>query len=112
MKQSILSARNSIRGLGFLLTVFVANSAMAQEAAASNEQDVKMFAYLAAGLAIGIAALGGTLGQGRAATAALEGIARNPDASGKIFTPMILALSLIESLVILAFVIAMILQGK
>ena len=49
---------------------------------------------------------------GRAATAALEGIARNPNAQGKIFTPMILALSLIESLVILAFVIAIIHQGK
>jgi len=67
---------------------------------------------LGAGLAIGLAALGGGLGQGRAANGALEGIARNPSASGKIFTPMIIGLALIESLVIYALVIAFMLQGK
>ena len=67
---------------------------------------------LGAGLAIGLAALGGALGQGRAAQGALEGIARNPSASGKIFTPMIIGLALIESLVIYALVIAFMLQGK
>lgn len=63
-------------------------------------------------LAIGLAALGGTLGQSKAAAAALEGIARNPEAQGKIFTPMILAMALIESLVIFGFVIAFMLIGK
>ncbi len=67
---------------------------------------------LAAGLAIGLAALGGGMGQGRAAAAALDGIARNPGASGKIMTPMILGLALIESLVIYALVIAFMLVGK
>ncbi|MGE4232117.1 MAG: ATP synthase F0 subunit C [Bacteriovoracia bacterium] len=64
------------------------------------------YASLAAGLAIGIAAFGGALGQGKAAAAALDGIARNPSASGKIFVPMIIGLALIESLVLYAFVIA------
>ncbi|MBD66950.1 MAG: hypothetical protein CME62_17235 [Halobacteriovoraceae bacterium] len=63
-------------------------------------------------LAIGLGALGGTFAQGKAASAALEGIARNPEAQGKIFTPMLLGMALIESLVILAFVIAFMLQGK
>lgn len=67
---------------------------------------------IGAGLAIGIAALGGGLGQGRAVAAALEGIARNPSASGQIFTPMILGLALIESLVIYGLVIALILSFK
>lgn len=67
---------------------------------------------LAAGLAIGVAAMGGALGQGKAAAAALEGIARNPQASRNIFTPMIIGLALIESLVIYALVIAFFLQGK
>ncbi len=67
---------------------------------------------LAAGIAIGIAALGGAIGQGKAAAAALEGIARNPEASSKILTPMIIALALIESLVIYALVIAFMLQSK
>lgn len=67
---------------------------------------------MAAGLAIGLAAIGGALSQGRAAAAALEGIARNPQASGKMFTPMIIGLALIESLVIYALVIAFQLVGK
>lgn len=66
---------------------------------------------LGAGLAIGLAALGGGMGQGRAAAAALEGMARNPSASGKLFTPFIIGLALIESLVIYALVIAFMLQG-
>ena len=64
---------------------------------------------LGAGLAIGVAALGGGVGQGLAVAAALEGIARNPSASGQIFTPMILGLALIESLVIYGLVIAIML---
>lgn len=67
---------------------------------------------LAAGIAIGIAALGGTMGQGKAASAALEGIARNPEAQNKIFIPLIIAMALIESLVILAFVIANTIAGE
>lgn len=67
---------------------------------------------LAAAIAIGIGAYGGTQGQGKAAAAALEGIARNPGAQNKIFVPMILALALIESLVILTFVVANSLVGK
>jgi F-type H+-transporting ATPase subunit c len=61
---------------------------------------------IAAALAISVAAVGGALGQGKAAMAALEGIARNPGAAGKIQTPMILSLALIESLVIYALLIA------
>ena len=67
---------------------------------------------LAAGLGIGIAALGGGIGQGRAAAAALDGIARNPSAAGQIRGPMILGLALIESLVIYALIIAILLWLK
>lgn len=67
---------------------------------------------IGAGLAVGVAALGGGIGQGIAVSAALEGIARNPSASGQIFTPMIIGLALIESLVIYGLVIALILSFK
>lgn len=67
---------------------------------------------LSAGLAIGIAALGGGIGQGIAVSSALTGIARNPSAADRIFTPMIIGLALIESLVIYGLVIAFILQAK
>ena len=67
---------------------------------------------MAAGLGIGIAALGGGIGQGRAAAAALDGIARNPGAAGQIRGPMILGLALIESLVIYALIIGLLLTLK
>jgi F-type H+-transporting ATPase subunit c len=81
------------------------------QGAADNAYTVAAFTALAEGLAIGIAAAGGGLAQGRAASAALEGISRNPNAAGKIFTPYILGLALIESLVIYALVIAIFLNG-
>ena len=94
--------------------MFVPVAAFAEEAhgAVSNNPLLAPAAAIAAGLAIAIAAFGGGLGQGKAAAAALEGIARNPDASAKILTPMIIALALIESLVIYALVIAFLLFGK
>ena len=92
----------------FLLVTVLALPAFAQDAKGGGNAA----AAIAAGLAIGIAALGGALGQGKAAAAALEGIARNPNAQDKIFTPMILGLALIESPVLLASVIAFLLQGK
>ena len=67
---------------------------------------------LSAGFAIGLAAFGGSIGQGRSISSALEGIARNPGASGKITTPMIIGLAMIESLVIYALLIAFLLQAK
>jgi len=101
-----------LRFLAFCATFAVTASAFAQEEAASAGSDVGSFAALAAGIAIAIAAAGCGLAQGRAATAALEGIARNPNASDKLFTPMILGLALIESLAIYALVIAIMLIGK
>ena len=86
--------------------------AMAFADADSNKFDANKYLAMGAGFAIGIAALGGTLGQGRAAAAALEGISRNPGAAARIQTPMILGLALIESLVLFALVIAFILQSK
>jgi F-type H+-transporting ATPase subunit c len=96
----------------FLLVVLGAGVAMAADGAADNAFTQGGFIALAAGLGLGIAAFGGALGQGRTAAAALEGIARNPGASDKIFTPMILGLALIESLVIYALVIAFVFSGS
>ena len=53
--------------------------------------------------AVGIAALGAALGDGRAIAAACEGTARNPGAGGRIFTMLILGLALIETLVLFTF---------
>lgn len=64
------------------------------------------------GLAMGLSALGGTIGQGKCAGAALDGIARNPTSKDQVFTPMILALALIEFQAIMGFIIAFLWYGK
>lgn len=101
-----------------IATVLASASVFAEEAAthataaaaAATGSDKGLLA-LAAALCMGIAVLGGTFGQGKAASAALEGIARNPAAQDKIFTPMLLSLALIESLVILGFLVAFVKIG-
>jgi F-type H+-transporting ATPase subunit c len=97
--------------LAFAAAFLVPLAAFAQEKAGANLNDVRMWAGAGAGFAIGLGVLGGALGQGKAASAALEGISRNPGAAARIQTPMILGLALIESLVLLSFVIAFFLQG-
>ncbi|HVU00809.1 MAG TPA: ATP synthase F0 subunit C [Polyangiaceae bacterium] len=93
----------------------LSSTVFAQEGAAgggANQFDVQAAAALGAGLAIALAALGGSLGQGKAAAAALEGISRNPGAAPRIQTPMILGLALIESLVLFAFAVSFLLYSK
>jgi F-type H+-transporting ATPase subunit c len=97
--------------LGFSSLAFAQG---ADEAAVKSQGLANNFGMIAmaAGLGIGIAALGGGIGQGRAAAAALDGIARNPGAAGQIRGPMILGLALIESLVIYALIISLLLVLK
>ena len=87
----------------------LAPCAFAQDAAAAAAQsgDINPMRYLAAGLSIGIADLGCGIGQGHTGRGALEGIARNPGAYSKIFTPMIIAFALIESLAIYALLVSL-----
>lgn len=97
--------KNILKNLALIAAAsFVAVPAFAQEAA-SGMTDGGLRG-IAAALTIAIAAFGGALAQGKTASTALDGIARNPAASGKIFTPMIIGLALIESLVIYALIIA------
>ncbi len=73
-----------------------------------------METYLAigAGMAIGLAALGCGIGQGVATYGAVQGTARNPSASGKIGTQLVLGLSLIESVALYGLVIGFLLLSK
>jgi F-type H+-transporting ATPase subunit c len=103
----------------FLVILLISSVAFAQ-GAATDAETIKNTGLannfgliaLGAGLGIGLAALGGGIGQGRAASGALEGIARNPGAAGQIRGPMILGLALIESLVIYALLISLLLVIK
>lgn len=57
-------------------------------------------------LGLGLAALGGGLGQGKAIGSAMEAIGRNPSASGQMFVPYILGLVFIEAIVIFTWLVA------
>ena len=70
---------------------------------------MKELAYLAAGLGAGIAVLGAGFGIGKIAAAAMEAIARQPEAGGQIRTTMIIASALIEGVALIASVICILL---
>lgn len=67
---------------------------------------------LAAAIAIGLATIGPGLGQGNAASKAMEAIARQPEAAGDIRTTLILALAFMEALTIFGLLIAFMILGK
>ncbi|HZE89161.1 MAG TPA: ATP synthase F0 subunit C [Verrucomicrobiae bacterium] len=62
--------------------------------------------YVAAALGAGLAVVGGGLGIGKLAAAAMDGIARQPQAGGAIGTNMLIAAGLIEGATLLAEVVA------
>ena len=67
---------------------------------------------IAAALAVAIATIGPGIGQGLAASKAMEAIARQPEASGDIRTSLILALAFIKALTIYGLLIAFMILGK
>lgn len=95
--------------LTLALSCFFASFALAAEPLG---QEAKKFIGLVCGLAIAITASFGAIAQGFALAKGLEGIARNPEAQPRIFIPMIVGLALIESLVIYALVISIMLYAK
>jgi F-type H+-transporting ATPase subunit c len=94
MKKFLLTA--------FLFTLAVAAFAQSAPAAAKSLFEGQFTAHIA----LGIAAAGCGLAQGKAVVAACEGVARNPQAAGNIRTTMIIGLALIEALVIYVLVAA------
>ncbi|MFA7377808.1 MAG: ATP synthase F0 subunit C, partial [Patescibacteria group bacterium] len=68
--------------------------------------EIQAAKYLAAGLAIGLGAIGPGIGEGIAASKALEAIGRNPEASGKITPLMFVSMAITESTAIYALVIS------
>jgi len=96
----------------FAVVALLAPAAFAQEATAKGPSGHAGFLALAAGFGMAIAAFGGAFGQGRIASAACEGMARNPGAAGAIRASMILGLVFVETLSLLTFVIAIVLYLK
>ncbi len=69
-----------------------------------------MDSNLAAGLAIGLGAIGPGIGLGLGVSRAMEAIGRNPEAAGAMFVPYILGLALTEAIGIYALVIGLLLM--
>lgn len=74
--------------------------------------DVQSALALSAPLGVGLAALGSGIGLGIAVKGALEAIGRQPEASGKILTNMIIGAALIEALTIYALIVFFISLGR
>jgi F-type H+-transporting ATPase subunit c len=101
-------------GLVVLIMFLVAAPAFAVEldpnGAAKAEQG--KYVAIAMGFGLGFAAAFGALGQAKAIAAAVESIARQPEAAGNIRGALIIGLALIETLVIYMLLICFFLNGK
>jgi F-type H+-transporting ATPase subunit c len=67
---------------------------------------------LSAPIAVGLAAFGSALGLGRAVGSAMDAIGRQPEASGKILTNMIIGAALIEALTIYTLIVFFIIVDR
>lgn len=86
------------------------------QAAGAGDNDQTVSAYKAIGTGLGVLGFGfaaglAGIGQGLVGSRGAEGAARNPGAAGTVQTLMIIALALIESLVLFAFVIVLLKVG-
>jgi len=103
MKRKVLLL-TAVMILGFATLAFAGTEV-------ENVVGLKFFLYsaVAAGFSIAISSFGCGLGQGMSIKSSVEGVARNPEASGKITVTMMIGLAMIESLCIYCLVICLIL---
>jgi F-type H+-transporting ATPase subunit c len=92
-----------------MLVIFAVLQAAAQAAAAGADRG---YGLIGAGLAAGLAVVGAGIGIGQIGGRATEGIARQPDATARIQTAMIIAAALVEGVALFVAVIAFLIQGK
>lgn len=67
---------------------------------------------IGAGIAMGLAALGISIGQGMGMSKGLEGISKQPEAGNSIRTTMIVGMAIMETIGVLTFVIAIMMVSK
>ena len=91
-----------------IVLLMLAFAGMAFAAGNGGEDMIKAYSVVAAGVGLGLAALGGAIGMGNTAAATIAGTARNPGLGGKLMTTMFIAIALVEAQVIYTLVIALI----
>ncbi|MAE83820.1 MAG: ATP synthase F0 subunit C [Flammeovirgaceae bacterium] len=69
-------------------------------------------AIMGAGIGAGLVAIGAGLGIGKIGGSAMESIARQPEAGGKIQTAMIIAAALIEGVALFGVVVCLLISFK
>ncbi len=105
--------KKTLKTLLLVLVAVLCGFSLAHAAEAGGlTPDVKKCIAIAAGFGMAIASAFCGLAQGRAISSAMEGIGRNPESSGKILTPMIIGLAMIEALAIYSLVIELMLVTK
>ncbi|MFN5201662.1 MAG: ATP synthase F0 subunit C [Gemmatimonas sp.] len=82
------------------------------QAAAPVVQDPKGLAMIGAGIAAGGAVIGAGMGIGRIGGSAVEGMARQPEAAGKIQTAALILAALVEGAALFGVVVGFLIQGK
>ena len=97
---------HSLRAITWIGGGLIASAAAAQGASYESVSSLPWAPSLAAAIAIGLGAFGAATAQGRAASAALEGIARNPNSRSEVFVPLVLSLVFMELQALLCFVVA------
>jgi F-type H+-transporting ATPase subunit c len=68
---------------------------------------VEQLSILVAAIAVAFGAIGPALGEGRAVAAAMDAIARQPEAAGTLSRTLLVGLAMIENMAIYCFVIAL-----
>lgn len=106
MKKMFVLAGVLVLALSLTVPAFAAGEPGADgEASAVQSDNTLGLKAIAAGIAVGIAAAGGAVGMGMATAKSTESIARQPEAEGKVRTTLMLGLVFIETAIIYALLV-------
>ena len=107
MKKIFVLAGVLVLALSLAAPAFAAGEPESQQAASQVQEDNTIgLKAIAAGVAVGVAAAGGAVGMGLAIAKSVDGISRQPEAEGKIRTTLMLGLVFVETAIIYALVVA------
>jgi F-type H+-transporting ATPase subunit c len=82
------------------------------QAAVDTASNTKGFALIGAGLAAGLSAIGAGIGIGNIGGSAVEGMARQPEAAGRIQTAALILAALVEGAALFGIVVGFLIQSK
>ena len=106
LKKILVLAGAMALTLALAVPAFAAGAPDAAEPAAQTQEDSSTgFKAIAAGLAVGLAAAGGAVAMGLATAKSTESISRQPEAEGKVRTTLMLGLVFIETAIIYALLV-------